>query len=71
MGIDSSKELRFMRVVVKNLVSPQQWESVMYGVCRGSESPRQSLADTLELVPSDSTYTSLFGSFLLLIGDRH
>jgi hypothetical protein len=68
-GIDSSNELRFARVVVKNLVLPQQWERVIYGVLMGSESPRQILADKLGLVPLDSTYMSLVGSTLSFAED--
>jgi hypothetical protein len=68
-GIDDSNELRFVCVVVKNLVSPQQWESVRYGVWIGSESPRQIFADTSELVLVGSTYISLVGSTLRSVGD--
>ena len=70
-GIDNSNVLRFVRVVVKNLVLPQQWGRVMYGVCMGSESPWQILADILELVIVESMDISLVGSTLWPKDDWH
>ena len=51
IGSDEAKELKFARFVVKNLVLPQQWESVRYGVVIGSVSPRQMCAISSVVVP--------------------
>jgi hypothetical protein len=70
-GSDDSNELRFARVVVKNLVLPQQWERVRYGVPVGSVSPRHIFAITLEFSPVCWTHTSLVGSLLPFVDNWH